>query len=230
MPPKDVNAVTPARSGATDMAVRMLRAGMRDGRYAPGQRLIEADLTRELGVSRGSLREALSRLAAEELVVLEPFRSATVRRVSVREARELFAVRELLEGEAARLAALRIGEADNRDRLDAALSGFERHLMNPEVGEYLEENSAFHALIMELGGNLVLRAMAARLHLQTINHQARHLISHEAIRRAILQHRALGERILAGDADGAREAMQEHVRTSAAEAIKHAETLERRQR
>ena len=85
--------------------IEAITDGVKDGRYAPGQRLVEADLTAELGVSRGPLREALGRLAAEGVLELEPYRGAVVRRLTREDVEDLFSVREVLEGEAARLAA-----------------------------------------------------------------------------------------------------------------------------
>ncbi len=63
-----MTATVQRRSGTTvDPLFDRLRQTVQEGRYAPGQRLslIEADLTREYGVSRGPVREALRRLATE---------------------------------------------------------------------------------------------------------------------------------------------------------------------
>ena len=59
-----------------------LKDGILAGRYAPGQRLIEADLTRDLGVSRGPLREAFRKLTAEGLIESVPNKGAVVRRLA----------------------------------------------------------------------------------------------------------------------------------------------------
>ena len=53
--------------------------GLYEGRYVAGQRLVEADIVQTFGVSCGSVREALNRLAAEGTVVLEPHRGARIR-------------------------------------------------------------------------------------------------------------------------------------------------------
>ena len=54
-----------SRMSSPDSVAATLLDGIKSGRYVPGQRLIEADLTAELDVSRGPVREALKRLAAE---------------------------------------------------------------------------------------------------------------------------------------------------------------------
>src|SRR5262249_52184828 len=95
--------------------------GLLAGRYRPGERLAEADLTRAYKVSRSSVREALRRLAAEGVVSLNPYRSAHIRTLSRNELADVLALLEVLAGLAARLAAERIGCDGNRMRLQAAL-------------------------------------------------------------------------------------------------------------
>src|SRR5947209_16259053 len=81
-------------------------------RLPPGTELSEVALSRELGVSRGPLREAIGRLAAEGLVTVRPRRGAVVRSLSEEEFLELYQVREALEGMAVKLAVPRLSEED----------------------------------------------------------------------------------------------------------------------
>src|SRR5258708_20335204 len=67
------------RTSFPDIVVNAIIRGVHAGRLVPGQRLVEADLTRNLGVSRGPVREALKRLAAEGIVTLNRHRGAFVR-------------------------------------------------------------------------------------------------------------------------------------------------------
>ena len=82
--------------------------------------MIEADLTRLLGVSRGPLREAMARLAGDGLVTIEPNRGVTVKTLTRAEVRGIAAVREMLEGLAARLAAEHIGVGTNKSEFRKA--------------------------------------------------------------------------------------------------------------
>ena len=106
------------RPTVVETTATTIRARILDGQYVPGQRLIEGDLTRDLGVGRNAVREALSRLAAEGVVQLEPYRGALVTRPSLGEVEDLFAVRESLEALAAGLAAARIGLPGLGSQLD----------------------------------------------------------------------------------------------------------------
>lgn len=68
--------------GAVDWTVEAVRERIASGGYAPGQRLIEADLTAELGVSRSTVREAFRLLAAQGILQLVHNRGAVVLRMS----------------------------------------------------------------------------------------------------------------------------------------------------
>jgi DNA-binding GntR family transcriptional regulator len=78
--------------------VGALRNAIISGRYEPGDRLIEATLSRELGTSRGPVREALQQLEHEGLVMSVPYRGAVVLGVSDEEVQEvLIPIRLTLE-------------------------------------------------------------------------------------------------------------------------------------
>jgi len=207
------------RATTVDQIVEAVVDGIKSGRFAPGQRLIEADLTAELGVSRGPLREALGRLAAESLVVIEPYRGAIVRRLSEQDVVELFEVREVLEAEAARLAATRIDEKDNRARLEAfraeAGAGGEEDTL-----AYMEENTQFHDLVVELAGNDLLRQVVSQLSTRSYRMQFRNILLPGAIKESMLDHEAVIVAILAGDAKGAERTMRKHVHRSLTLSIK----------
>src|SRR3954470_15345559 len=82
--------------------VDWIRERIRRGRFAPGQRLVEADIIRELSASRSRVREALQRLSTEGLVTIEEFRGASVKQFSRDEIRQIYRARMALEGQAAR--------------------------------------------------------------------------------------------------------------------------------
>src|SRR5881397_812682 len=89
-----------------------LREEIIAGHLQPGAELAEVALSEQLGVSRGPIREAIGRLAAEGLVTVRPRRGAIVRSLSKDEFLELYQVREALEIMAVRLAVPRLGTDD----------------------------------------------------------------------------------------------------------------------
>src|SRR5262249_11408572 len=74
-----------------------LREEILSGELPAGSELQEVALSSQLGVSRGPIREAIGRLAAEGLVVVRPRRGAVVRALSKQEFLEAYQVREALE-------------------------------------------------------------------------------------------------------------------------------------
>ena len=87
---------------SSDRVVETIVKGIRDGRLVPGQRLVESDLTTRLGVSRGPVRDALKRLAAEDLVKLSRHKGAYISALSRRDATDLLLVLVVLTGLMAR--------------------------------------------------------------------------------------------------------------------------------
>ncbi len=80
-----------------DEVADALRNAIVKGHFEPGQRLIEHELATQLDVSRGPVREALSRLSQEGLVVVDRHRGATVAALSGSEAAEIYSLRTVLE-------------------------------------------------------------------------------------------------------------------------------------
>ena len=203
----------PPHGATVAFIVERLRDDIFRSRLAPGARLVECDLTSRFSVSRGPVREALRRLAAEGLIEHVPNRGALVRRLSAREIRELFQIRVELEGLAARLAA---GSSDEAARTHFA------HSVRPIFGEtprvapdYLKENAAFHDAIMALAGNLQLRDLAERLHLPLIMAQVEDTLTADVLCTSVREHRAIAEAIIARDPDAAQARIRAHLERAA---------------
>jgi len=91
-----------------------------DGRLAPGDRLVEAEVSAALGFSRGPVREAMRRLEAEGLLVTRSHRDTHVVTITGVDIRELYAVRAALEGFAA-VQGLSVLRADHLEVMEEEL-------------------------------------------------------------------------------------------------------------
>ena len=109
-----------------ELAVRRLRAEILSGVYAPGERLVEEQLTRRFGISRGPLREAMRLLGQQGLVEHLPRRGVQVVKLSARDIDELFSLRDALERFALTTALTAGPEAAALRRLEAAVEAMER--------------------------------------------------------------------------------------------------------
>jgi DNA-binding GntR family transcriptional regulator len=219
----DILAVVDAPQHGTTVAhiVQRLRDDILTRRLPPGVRLVEGELTARFVVSRGPVREALRRLAADGLIEHVPHRGALVRRLSAREIRELFEVRIELECLAGRLAAIN-ADKRTRNRFARAIRPiFETAQRN--ASEYLSENAAFHRAIMELAGNRQLRDVAVRLQLPLIMAQVGDVLSAEILDVSVREHRSIAEAIVSRDPLAAAEAMRAHLERAAALAVSRSE-------
>jgi DNA-binding GntR family transcriptional regulator len=207
----DLAAQGPVRGSTVDYVLHHLRDGILEGRYAPGQRLIEADLTRELGISRGPLREALRRLSADNLLEIVPNRGAIVRRLSMREMLELFSIRIALETHAAREATLALAEPATRERFEAEI----RPIWKPETRapgpDYITENKLFHQAIIRATANERLMALTTQMQLTLIMFQLNGVLTADNIATSVIEHRAIATAMLDGDAEAAAVRARTHL-------------------
>jgi DNA-binding GntR family transcriptional regulator len=109
----------PKHSLADDVVER-LRKAIWSGRLAPDERLREEALADFLGVSRGPIREALTRLEREGLVIKQPNRGAVVARLSPEDLSEVFSLRLAIERLAV-LMAVRNAEPQHFDQMQAVI-------------------------------------------------------------------------------------------------------------
>jgi DNA-binding GntR family transcriptional regulator len=198
-------------ASVVEMAAESIREGIRTGRFAPGQRLIESDLCEALGASRTSMREAIGRLEAEGLLEVEHQKGARVRRLNSQDARNIYQVREALEGMAARLAAQNVEHGTYKAQLRALEKKF--HAENdgsPSV--YLEYNDEFHRLIVQMSENSRIVRMVDQLKYASFLLLIQTISSRPAVTKAHDEHDVIIAAILEGDASRAERAMRAHIR------------------
>lgn len=210
-------ADSPGRSGETvERIAAELRNRILEGRFAPGQRLISRDMIEQLGISRGSLREAFRRLEADGLVDVIPNRGAIVRKLSRDEVVHVYQIREALEGYAARLAAQQIGIGDNRSRFTGILERGRVHAVRPVFQGFIADNRAFHQEIVRICGNPPLGELIDKYQLPAFMIQLRQTIGIEQmISNSLSEHEDIAAAILNGDPDAAYAAMKRHLWHSA---------------
>jgi len=188
-----------------------LRTEILEGRLEPGAELIEVALAEQLGVSRGPLREAIGRLAAEGLVTVSPRRGAVVRSLSKEEFLELYQVREALERMAVQLAVPRLTD-EQFEELASLNEAMEAHATRNEVESFFEANLAFHARLLEASGNGKLEELYRQLLGQLGRYRLRSLTLRGNLKRSVSEHKAILRAARRGDAERAAQLMAEHIR------------------
>jgi DNA-binding GntR family transcriptional regulator len=156
-----------------ELAVVRLRREILSGRTDPGERLVEEQLTRRLGISRAPLREALRRLAEQGLVEHVPRRGVRVATLSDRDVQELYDVRDVLERHAIG-AALPLRDADLAG-LRAALDQMREATRAGDRLQIAEAHRRFHVAVVALAGNRQLTAMYESILVKLQLYMARNL-------------------------------------------------------
>ena len=198
---------------AVDRVIVAIKDRIKEALYVPGQRLVEPDLMSELEVGRGTVREALRRLAAEGFVEWKMFRGASIVRMSRRQVKDFLELRELIEGYAASRAAARIDAEGAK-----ALTKLERCAGATSIvpASYDAYNNEFHALILRLSGNLEVPMVLDQTRLPIFRLQFnRILLFPNQIKQSRQDHDRIVKAILAGNAKGAELAMRKHIQHSA---------------
>ncbi|WP_137391078.1 GntR family transcriptional regulator [Rhodoligotrophos defluvii] len=211
---REHEAADQKRGGTVEFVVAQIRQRVIEGRLVSGQRLIARDLSEDLGISRGPIREAFRRLAADGLVELTPNRGATIRQLSRKQVKNLFQIRENLEGLAARLAAEHIDEGGNRRTFIEVWEKVRPTSTPLPWHVFIRQNRLYHGTIVSISGNEQLCELIGNLQLPVMMYQigsamapANAAISHE-------DHVRVAEAILAGNPEAAEEAMRRHLRRS----------------
>jgi DNA-binding GntR family transcriptional regulator len=187
-----------------------LRAAILRGEYAPLQRLIETELIERYGTTRFVLRNALTRLATEGMVELQPNRGARVRRISAEEAIEITEIRRAVEALVAARAAQRITDEEITD-LKALGSAMTSAVENMDTLGYSELNAQLHSSVRRIADHHTATRIIEQLHGQMVRHQFRLSLVPGRPSVSLPEHLAIIDAICARDPEQAERAMRVHL-------------------
>jgi len=201
----------------------VLRQAIVDGRFRPGQRLTERELTVSLGVSRTLVREALRQLESEGLISVIHNRGPIVRELSADEIKDLYAIRAVLEGLAAHAFAGK-ASAESMQLLGKALADTVAAYEAGQAARALEGKNRFYEILVNGAGSPSLSAMLATLHTRIrqwraigMTHPQR---SPARSKEAIKGLKAIWSAVRKRDAAAAEAATRDEARRGAAELVR----------
>jgi DNA-binding GntR family transcriptional regulator len=183
---------------------------IRKGALVRGQRIIEADLCAQIGVSRTPLREALRVLESEGLVELTPHKGVHIRQPSMNEIQEMFEVMGVLEGTCARLAVQKMTAAAWR-KIERLHQKLEVHYQKGDRERYIAVNNVLHALIQELAGNRVLDDIVHRLREKVALYRHQQIYEPRRFDQSIREHREILDALRRRDLHAAELRMKRHL-------------------
>jgi DNA-binding GntR family transcriptional regulator len=209
-----MSAATGARSGAGELLADRAYVELRDQIVSlaipPGAPINEESLGRELGLGRTPLREAIKRLALENLVAVYPRRGTFVTEINITDLAHVSDVRVQLEGHAAYRAAQRLTPAQ-RDELDALVEEVERRPSGADALMALD--ARIHRFVYRCAGNPYLRDTLERYLNLSLRIWYLVLGRLPHLFERVHEHTELLQAVRAGDADGARAIAADHVAT-----------------
>ncbi len=198
--------------GFAEEVVNIIRSDIMSLRIPPDTRISIDHLARELGVSQTPIREALSMLEAMGLVTKQHYIGyCSAPQLNRKQLDELYEVRALLEPYAARRTAQRMTDdlAQKLRRLSGAMGP--RNQVE-SYDQFAQLDSELHDAIAAGSGNGIIQESLSRLHAHF--HIFRLRFHSEVTKEAYSEHEKLVDALTSGDADGAEQAMREHIQKS----------------
>lgn len=205
-----MNEQTPvSRSG--DLAFELKRR-IRAGKYAPGQRLVEVDISAEFGVGRGRVREVFRTLVGEGYLEFVENRGVLVRKYSREEILQVGRAREVLEGLSARLLAERELTDEERRAIEASQAEMDEAESKQDYSRFSSANRDYHRLLSTMAGNTHVLEFLERLRIPLFRVQLPQSFVVDSIAHSNRDHHVITQAILMGNPDAAEAAMRTHVR------------------
>lgn len=185
-----------------------------EGDLAASEKLNELALSSAMGVSRGTVREAIRSLADSGLVDLVANRGAFVHETTLPEVRNLYELRGAIFAMACASAARRVGSGEAK-RLPALLTANLEKMRivqdENDIAKYYRLNIEFHDLLMQGAGNPKAKTIYDNLVKEMHLYRRRGLSIATNIARSLEEHEAILKAVAAGDAEKARVAAQQHI-------------------
>jgi len=195
------------------------------GTFKGGEKLNEAHLCRALGVSRGSVREALRELEASGVLVSVPYRGTFVKEWTPRSVWELYTLRSALEEFSMELAVDRAVEEDLQD-LEQLVQVMHEAALTDDAAQLVEIDLQFHRRLHQMTGHRllqeVLQGLAGQTRIFIIATKAFYS-PFASLEEAAASHNPIVDALRARDPHAARSAIREHIQ---AVGVRYVEQLE----
>ncbi len=215
----------PQYKSLSGLVYRRLRDQIIWGTVPPGSILSVRKLAEQLAVSPMPVREALLRLALEELVEVSPRSSTRVARISLDRVREICEMRNYLEPLAARLAVPHLTPTD-LGRIRSWLRKMDAAAAADRPEEWHRWNQELHALMFRKCGNSFLTRVAQEMWEKNFRHFTAGAVAKPGFRsRRGVEHRRILKAIEKGDPEGTEAAWRTHTTQSGIETLQYLRAL-----
>lgn len=203
-----------------DVVFHTIRQGILHGILPPGQRLMEIQLARHLGVSRTPVREALRMLELEGLVVNVPRHGAEVAEITRKDLQDVLVVRCSLEALAVELACQEI-TTEEIQTLQQNTDNFKNLIEEGDISALAECDVAFHDIIFTATHNRRLVQLLNNLREQMYRYRLEYLKDITAHQTLLQEHKEIITHLENRDIVKAKEAITLHINKQYEDVIKN---------
>ncbi|MBW2057150.1 MAG: GntR family transcriptional regulator [Deltaproteobacteria bacterium] len=197
------------RTTLMEIALKEIRSAIHSGKLKPGDRIVEAELAKEMGISRFAIREAIRCLDKEGIVMTTPFKGSYVSRFDLKDLEELYSLRSALEELAVRILMEKLAPR-HIQKLESVLKAMDR-VAAKQKGGVFSEDMRFHRTICELSGHRRLLEMWLTLQDQVRVFIAMEEASYQERDRLLKVHYPVMEAIKSSDSPRAERCIREHI-------------------
>ena len=174
-------------TSSSEIVYRKFLEYIMSGNIKSGEKINEEKLTKEFGVSRTPLREAIRRLQSEGIIEAEPQKGATVKQLSMGEVNEIYTIRARLESLAVELTVSNMDEAAKK-KLLSFQKKFKQSLEKKQNLKWLNDNIDFHFYFAEMSKNGSLYQMIQNLNIRVHKYKHIAMVKPEFIKLYDTQH------------------------------------------
>jgi DNA-binding GntR family transcriptional regulator len=193
-----------------EQAAEAIVAGASRGIFLPGDRLVEAEIARDLGISRVPVREALRLLESQGIVVSTPYKGMRLMQVTNRGVGALMRVRQALETLAIQEALGQPGGPERFQHVRRAAAAYETAVRGPDPALRVAADEQFHAELCRASGNPSLLSLWLNMSRQLAVVWGL-MVQDDDLTGPDRQHFALLEALERGDESDARAALFTHL-------------------
>jgi DNA-binding GntR family transcriptional regulator len=208
---KNAMARVAKMSRPMDTAYQHMKQKILDGTYKPSQKLIESQLSEEIGVSRNTIKKALLKLEQENLVKIEDNKGATIKSFTLEEVINYLEIREVLEGMVAGTATSNISD-DELTMLEETIEKMAEHLQHNRFDEYSSLNKEFHTIIYKASKKVQAVELINIIKTQLIRYQFRTILVPGRNENSITEHKRILKALKARDEEEAVNAAKAHIK------------------
>lgn len=195
-----------------------IREDILRGRYRQNEAMKELQISKELGVSRTPVREALRQLELEGLVTIIPNKGAVVSGINAKDIKDIYAIRSMIEGLSAQWAAENITE-EQLNELEEIVYLSEFHYKKGHIDQLYELDNKFHEMLYQASGSKILQHVLSDFHHYVQRVRKTSLSSFERAEKSILEHKAILDALRSKDTEEARRLTNIHVQNTSKNVI-----------